>query len=52
MTRTDTLTLAGNLKIKNGNGDGSVSVSTRRLFSHSKWAEVTVDFLKVLHVSL
>nr|XP_058958822.1 dnaJ homolog subfamily C member 11-like [Pocillopora verrucosa] len=43
LTRTDTLTLAGNLKIKNGNGDGSVSVSTRRLFSHSKWAEATFE---------
>ena len=44
LTRTDTLTLAGSLNIKNGNGDGNVSVSTRRTFSHSKWAEVNVDY--------
>lgn len=43
LTRTDTLTLAGSLKIENGNGSGNVSVSTRRVFSHRVWGETTFE---------
>ncbi|CAH3016204.1 unnamed protein product [Porites evermanni] len=43
LTRTDTLTLAGSLKIKNGNGTGSVSLSERRILSHKAWGEATFE---------
>ena len=45
LTRTDTLTLAGSLKIKNGNGTGSVSLSERRILSHKAWGEVSLHCL-------
>ncbi|KAL9971144.1 hypothetical protein ACROYT_G023633 [Oculina patagonica] len=43
LTRKDTLTLAGSLDIKNGNGSGSVSVSARRTLSHTSWGEAVFE---------
>lgn len=41
LTRTDTLTLGGSLDVKNGTGNGSVSVSAKRTLSHRSWGEVS-----------
>ena len=52
LTRTDTLTLAGSLKIKNGNGTGSVSLSERRILSHKAWGEVSLHCLILIRGTL
>lgn len=43
LTRTDTLTLGGSLDVKNGTGNGSVSVSAKRTLSHRSWGEVMFE---------
>ena len=47
LTSADTLTLAGSVNIKNGNGSGSVSVSGRRVMSHRAWGSVSVSLHSV-----
>ena len=50
LTTKDTAVIAGNLTSHNGTGSGTITVSLRRILSHSGWAEVSRS--GDLHVSV